>query len=101
MDNTHQPIKAEDDARVWAWMQAWDHLEAATKLQEKHQKHLDLAEPIINRLHRAAELYTQLAACAETVGTTAALILLGRKDREEQQRATMKNFMDRIEGGEF
>lgn len=73
-------------------MQAWDHLEAATKIQEKHPDR-DI-DDIVRRLHRAAELYGQLAAVSDRVGGDAAALLVARKERDKQQRDMMCNLME-------
>ncbi len=84
------------DARMWAWIQAWDHLEAATKVQEKHGGKAGV-DAAVDKLHRTAELYAALADVPETVGIQAAELLQQRKEQDEQQRRMMKDFMSEFD----
>lgn len=95
-NNNPTPDRNPNDARAWAWMQAWDHLEAATKLQEKH-KNVDLTNPVVKGLHRTAEIYAQLADVDAATGELAAEILISRQERDKQQRRMMNTFL--AEGG--
>lgn len=83
------------DARAWAWVSSWDHLEAARELQQKcsGSKGYSFAEvePYVAWLQRAAEIYGELACAAEAVGAEAALILQQRKERDEQHRRMFKD----------
>ncbi len=82
---------SSQDARVWAWMQAWDHLEAATKVQKIYSdRDTDSA---VGKLHRAAELYALLADCADSVGEGAADILVQRREQERAHRRQMDEFL--------
>lgn len=89
------------DARIAAWIRAWDHLEAATKLQEKYPDR-DINE-VVNRVHRAAEVYAQLAGAPAGVGHAAGSLMAERKETEGHWRrnfeATMRERKDKTGEG--
>ncbi len=81
------------DARSWAWMQAWDHLEAAQQLQEKYNGQDGLTEAL-NGVYRKAELYAMLAAVDSEVGAEAATILVQRQRQKKRTRDMLKDVLD-------
>ena len=89
------------DALVGAWIAAWNHLEAATRLQEKYPERD--TDPIVDRLHRAAGLYAQLACAPTDVGRDAGAVMAERRDTDEGWRrnfeATMKKRKDKTGEG--
>lgn len=68
------------DGRIAAWVQAWDHLEAAMKLQEKYPN--QDTDAVVDRLHRAADIYAHLATVPPSVGIAGGTVLLERAEQE-------------------
>lgn len=77
------------DGRIAAWIHAWYHLEAATKLQEKYPN--QDTDAVVDRLHRAADIYAHLATVPPSVGIAGGTVLLGRA---EQDRSRTNRFDD-------
>lgn len=76
------------DARVAAWIGAWDCLDAASKLCTQHPK-ADLAKPL-DQLYRSAEIYTALASAPQEVGEIAGALLGRRKEDADRQSAMIR-----------
>lgn len=82
------------DGRVAAWVHAWDHLEAATRAQEKYPN-LD-TDPVVDHLHRAAEIYAQLATAPASVGSSSGTVLAQRAERERLRVNRIDDLLERL-----
>lgn len=83
----------QPDARTWAWIRAWDNIEAAMELQQKFPDAGDRLTVQLDRTYRQADLFARLALAPRTVGEEAAGILRLRKEQEKQNRRMMEDFL--------
>ena len=88
------------DGRIAAWVQSWDHLEAATKLQEKYPN--QDTDAVVDRLHRAAGIYAQLANVPPAVGIAGGAVLIGRAERDRSRVNQIDDLLSKLneEAGE-
>lgn len=70
-------------------MASWDHLDAATRLQEKYPDRDTDAQ--VDRIHRAADIYARLAAAPTEVAMLAGSVM---EQRLAQRRARRFDFED-------
>ena len=78
------------DMRAAAWMLAWDRLKSATEIQEKFPN--GNVDETVARLHRAAEIYAQLASVSDEVGYDAYQGIGERKRLRRAERKMMDEF---------
>ncbi len=80
------------DARVVAWVAAWEQLQAATKFQKKYPD--SVAGECVDRMHRVADILARLAAAPTPVGEGAHAVIVEQDRERKRHEASLKDFLE-------